>query len=41
MRRMPNQTLERMTTALSVFGKFGHRGRGGHTLSFPFPDFAF
>lgn len=40
MRRMPNQTLERMTTALAFFGKFGHRGRGGHTLSFPLAQFA-
>lgn len=30
----PNQTLERMTTALAVIGKARRLGRGSHALSF-------
>ncbi len=34
----PNQTLERMTTALGVIGESGRWGRGSHALSFSFGE---
>lgn len=36
----PNQTLERMTTAFTVFFEAGRLGRGSHALSFSLGRFA-